>query len=109
MDWRNDAVALEVRSRDRNEWIEHANDDLGDDHRSDRYVCECSFPGCPSRLELTRKEYEQVRSVGTHFAIAIDHENPEVDRIISENVGFAVVEKYTEDGRRIALDTDPRR
>jgi hypothetical protein len=109
MGWREDAVAYEVRSRDRNEWIERANDEFGDDHPADRYVCECSFPGCSSLLELTRQEYEGVRAVGTHFAIALDHENPEIDRLISENTRFAVVEKFLADGRRMSLESDPRR
>ena len=109
MDWREDAVTYELRSRDRNEWIEHANDEFGDDNPADNYVCECSFPGCPSLLKLTREEYEGVRAVGTHFAIALDHENPEIDRLISENPRFAVVEKFLADGRRMSLQSDPRR
>lgn len=109
MDWRAEAVGTEVRSRDRNEWIERANDRFGDDHPADSYACECSFPGCPSLIDLTRDEYELVRAVGTHFAIAIDHENPEVDRLISENRRFAIVEKYLAEGRRMSLAADPRR
>jgi hypothetical protein len=109
MDWRDQAVTYELRSRERNEWIERANDEFGDNHPADSYVCECSFPGCPSLLELTRDEYEQVRTIGTHFAIALDHENPEIDRLISENGRFAVVEKFLVAGRRMALRADPRR
>ena len=109
MNWRDEAVTLELRSRDRNEWIERANDEFGDDHPADSYVCECSFPGCPSLLELTRVEYEGVRSIGSHFAIAIDHENPEIDRVVSENGRFAVVDKFLPDGRRMSMETDPRR
>ncbi len=109
MDWHDQAVAYELRSRDRNEWIERANDEFGDDNPADSYVCECSFPGCTSLLELTRDEYEQIRTVGTHFAIALDHENPEIDRLISENARFAVVEKFLADGRRMSLQSDPRR
>jgi hypothetical protein len=109
VDWRIDAVEYEVRSRDRNEWIERANDEFGEDHPADDYVCECSFPGCPSRLALTRDEYEGVRSIGSHFVIARDHENPEIDRVISENDRFAVVDKFHPDGRRMSLEADPRR
>ena len=109
MDWRIEAVAIEVRTRDRNEWIEQATEEFGADHPDEPYVCECSFPGCDSLLELTRAEYEQVRTIGTHFAIARGHENPEIDRLISENERFAVVEKFQPDGRRMSLETDPRR
>ncbi len=108
-DWREREVRNEVRSRDRNEWIETASTDYEAIRPIERYVCECSFEHCTTVLELTRDEYEGVRAEGTHFAIALDHENPEVDRIVSENDRFAVVAKFLEMPRRLALETDPRR
>ena len=47
-------------------------------------MCECSDPACRSRIHLTRLEYEAVRGYPTRFAIATDHENPEVDQLVSE-------------------------
>jgi hypothetical protein len=58
---------------------------------------------------LTREEYEAVRTDGTRFAIALDHENPEIDRVVSEHRRYAVVENVQEQPRRMARDTNPRR
>jgi hypothetical protein len=108
-DWREREVRNEMRSRDRNEWIETASTDYEAIRSIERYVCECSFADCTSVLALTRAEYEGVRAEGTHFAIALDHENPEIDRVVSENERFAVVEKFLRMPRRLALESDPRR
>ena len=107
--WREQEVRNEVRSRDRNEWIQTASQRFQARRPTEQYVCECSYPGCAFVLTLTHAEYEGVRARGTHFAIALDHENPEVDRVVSENERFAVVEKFLEMPRRVALQTDPRR
>ena len=108
-DWREREVRNEVHSRDRNEWIETASTDFEALRPIEEYVCECSYRGCPSVLALTRDEYEGVRAEGTYFAIALNHENPEIDRIVSENERFAVVEKFLHMPRSVALETDPRR
>jgi 3,4-dihydroxy-2-butanone 4-phosphate synthase len=108
-DWREEEVANELRSRDRNEWIETASTRYEAVRTLEEYVCECSYRACASVLTLTRAEYEGVRADGTHFAIAINHENPEIDRVISENERFAVVEKFLAMPRRMAHDANPRR
>jgi 3,4-dihydroxy-2-butanone 4-phosphate synthase len=109
IDWREREVANEVRSRARNEWIETASTDYATIRPLEEYVCECSHPACASLLALTRLEYEGVRSEPTYFAIAVNHENPEIDRVVSENERFAVVEKFWEMARRMVRETDPRR
>jgi hypothetical protein len=101
-------VMNEVDARRRNEWIQDANDSYGAHDATDDYVCECSDSGCTTPISLSRDEYESVRRFGTHFAIAIDHENPEVDRVIGQNDRFALVEKWFGRPRRIANETDPR-
>jgi hypothetical protein len=55
------------------------------------------------------KEYEAVRSVPVRFAIALNHENPEVDVLVSESSRYAVVDKAYGPPARIALETDPRK
>ena len=44
----------------------------------------------------------------TRFAIATDHENPEVDQLVSEQGRFTVVAKIAGDAARIARETDQR-
>ena len=56
---------------------------------------------------MTRQEYEAVRAVAVRFAIALNHENPEIDRVLFENERFATVEKFF--GAGIARSTNPRR
>ena len=96
--------------REMNEWTEEANDDrFGIDRAIDVYLCECSDRRCTDPIQLTRDEYEAVRSVPVNFAIALNHENPEIDHIIVEHERFAIVEKLVGIGARVALETNPRR
>ena len=102
-EWRDQEVRNESRSRDRNEWIAETRGSLALDHPvTEVYVCECSDPACGARISLTRIEYEDVRGYPTHFAIATDHENPEVDQLVSEERRFTVVAKIAGDPARIA-------
>ena len=92
-----------------NELTEDANDArVGIDRLYDEYLCECSNRGCRDPIRLTRREYEAVRSVPTWFAITLNHQNPEIDRVLGENERFATVEKLPGVGERIARATDPR-
>jgi hypothetical protein len=93
-----------------NEWTEESNDARpGPYAELAAYLCECSDRRCTEPISLTRDEYEAVRAVGVRFAIALDHENPEIDRVVSENERFATVEKFLGVGARIARAADPRR
>ncbi len=71
------------------------------------FLCECGNEGCLERVELTREEYEAVRSHPTHFAIVPGHESQAVERIVEENERYAVAEKLEGEEQR-ALETDPR-
>jgi hypothetical protein len=57
-------------------------------------------PRCSEPIGLTRSEYEAVRAVPVRFAIALNHENPEIDRVLFENQRFATVEKFLGPERR---------
>jgi hypothetical protein len=54
-------------------------------------------------------EYESVRADPLRFVIALNHESPEIDRIVEENERFATVDKFHGGPRRIAREPDPRR
>lgn len=109
-DWREQEATNETIFRDMNEWTSEASDERLDTHRDlDVYLCECSDRRCTEPISLTRSEYESVRSVPVRFAIALDHENPEVDRVLFENPRFATVEKFYGVGAKNARATDPRR
>ena len=109
-DWRELEATNETIFRSMNEWAKDRNDERRGPHRPmDSYLCECSDRRCSDPIRLTRSEYESVRAApGIRFAIALNHENPEIDLVLSENLRFATVEKYGA-GARIARASDPRR
>jgi hypothetical protein len=107
-DWLRDEATNQTRFRTINESIETTTDVLGVHEAWDVYVCECGDGDCRAPIRLTRAEYESVRRESTHFAIALDHENPEIDRLVSEHQRYAVVQKTLAMAVRIARETDPR-
>ena len=57
------------------------------------FVCECSDTECVATVELEVVDYERIRSNSTWFFVKINHDIPEIERVISQNGGYAVVEK----------------
>jgi hypothetical protein len=57
------------------------------------FFCECPDPDCLERIGLTLAEYEIVRSESRHFIIAPGHDVPEIEHVVSQRAGSAVVEK----------------
>jgi hypothetical protein len=106
-DWREEEVLNETRSREINEWIEESN--LRTEGAGAPFVCECSDTACASTIVLTHLQYEEVRADGTHFAIATDHESPDLDLLVSQRVGFAIIRKLPGMPARLAIASDPRR
>jgi len=107
-DWREEQVGNETSSREINEWIDESawSPDTGDTHP---YVCECSDGACKATIALTHVEYEEVRAYGTHFAIARDHESPDLDVMVSERDRFTIIRKLPGLPARMASASDPRR
>jgi hypothetical protein len=108
VDTRQQRVAKnEALFRQVNERIEELNEQLDPSGLSD-FLCECGDDDCTTPISLTLREYEQVRSVPTHFAIARGHEVLDVESIVATTERYAVVEKYAGHAGRIAVQTDPR-
>jgi hypothetical protein len=109
-DWREQEATNETVFREMNEWTKDAFDAGGGAvPPMEAYLCECSDRTCTEPISLSREEYESVRSVAERFAIALNHENPEIDAVISENMRFTTVEKFYPPAAAIARATDPRR
>ena len=53
-------------------------------------------------------EYEAVRAYGSHFLIALNHENPENTWVLSENARFAVIDVVGGDERYRVMARNPR-
>jgi hypothetical protein len=71
------------------------------------WICECADVNCTVRLHATLDEYEHVRSNPRTFMIAIGHLYPEVERTVSENDRFTIVQKL-DNGGELAETLDPR-
>lgn len=71
------------------------------------FLCECGEEACLERIELTRKEYEEVRSVPDHFAMKPGHEHPDFERVIRHGRRCVIIEKVGQ-AAEIAHRTDPR-
>ena len=106
--WRLDEVRNQIGSRAANESV-LATVDGGDGNGwIHEFVCECGHAGCSELIRLTSVEYEAVRADGRRFAVALNHEDPEVEGLVAENSAFATVEKLPGPYARLALATDPR-
>lgn len=105
-DWRATEVWNETVFREMNEWSHE--DNAGKPDNVATYLCECSDTSCSEPILMMRSEYERVRAFAARFVIALDHENPEIDYLVHEAVGFAVIETLGTPAR-IARVTDPRR
>jgi len=109
-DYEEQEARNETVFREMNEWTMEANDAFGGRLRlMDRYLCECSDRRCTEPISLSRNEYEAVRAEAVRFAIAVNHENPEIDKVLFENERFTTVEKFYGIGAEVARATDPRR
>ena len=70
--------------------------------------CECGDAVCVACVSLTRAEYEGVRAYGSHFAVGVNHENPEDACVLSESAQFEVIDVIGGDSRYHVLARNPR-
>lgn len=71
------------------------------------FLCECSDAACTERLELSRDEYEWVRSDPTRFVLAHGHTAPDIEQVVARDADHVVVEKRGL-AARIAAKLNPR-
>jgi hypothetical protein len=94
--------------REVNESLEKLNEELSQVIPVGDFVCECADTDCTARVGLTIAEYEQLRSVPTHFAVRHGHVLPDAERVVERHAGYTVVEKFEAAGE-YAASVDPRR
>lgn len=107
-DWRDGEARSRGVFREVNEQIKRVHERYGGARREELFICECGNGTCTKALAVPIADYEAVRGHARRFLIAFDHENPEVERVVSENGEFAVVETLVGDASRVAEETDPR-
>jgi hypothetical protein len=96
----------EARFRDQNEWIEAAHESFGTPPLI-AFVCECGDAECTLTIELTKAEYESVRSEPNRFVLYPNHEGPD-ETVVREARRFTVADKVEASALRVARETDPR-
>ena len=94
---RNESLFREV-----NERIE----DVAGENDAVEFVCECSDKECVSTVALKLADYERIRSNSTWFFVKTGHNMPEIERVISEEAGYAIVEKLV--ATEFSEEVDPR-
>jgi hypothetical protein len=56
-------------------------------------VCECRNATCARHIEMSRADYQALRSEETHFALYPGHADIEIERVIASHPGYEVVAK----------------
>ena len=103
---RNQTLFREVNERI--QYLGEVNERIGysAEGATSEFVCECSSTECISTIELTVVEYERVRSNPTWFVIKPDHDLVQIERVVSRDDGFSVVERLILE--EYMQETDPR-
>ncbi len=96
----------EVRARAVNEAIERGQWPGERDVHS-AFRCECAQAECNLLIELTPREYEDVRSDPRRFIVVRGHERAELETVVRAEPRYLVVQKRDEAGD-LAEETDPR-
>ena len=104
--WREREARNEARFRDQNEWIEATHDCFGSPPII-AFVCECGDAECTLTIEMTKTEYESVRSEVNRFVLYPNHEGPD-EVVIHEARRFTVADKIEGCALGVARETDPR-
>ena len=100
------AATNEAMIRDVNEGIERSQWP-GDEDTPVGFRCECARLGCNRLVELTAREYAQVRSRPRRFVMVPGHERTGVETVVATRPGYVIVEKLDQAGQ-VAEQTDPR-
>jgi hypothetical protein len=62
------------------------------------FRCECWQMDCVARIQLSSREWEEVRSRATRFAVAPEHTAAEHEQVIRRYPHFWIIEKRGEAG-----------
>jgi hypothetical protein len=100
------AGANEATIRDVNEGIERGQWP-GEEDAPVGFRCECARLGCNRLVELSVREYEEIRAHPTWFVIVAGHELPDVETVVETRPDYVIVEKRGP-AREVAEETDPR-
>lgn len=94
--------------REVNERLVDLNAALDVDVSRLEFLCECGDATCTAKIELSREEYERVRSDPATFVVLAGHEIHDVETVVGRGDGYVIVRKRQGGpAERVAAD-DPR-
>lgn len=95
--WREERIAKnEANFREINERLEQGLRRVPHNPDLLTFICECGEQTCDKHVRLSFSEYEHVRRDSRHFAVVPGHTFPSVERVLSSNDRYEVVEKIGE-------------
>jgi hypothetical protein len=97
----NEAVFREINEGiERGQWP-------GEEDAPISFRCECARLGCNELVELTIRQYEDVRSDPRRFIVLPGHERLDVEIVVERHHGYLIVQKLDRAGEQ-ADERDPR-
>jgi hypothetical protein len=72
-------------------------------------VCECGAPSCIEQIDLSRAEYERIRSEATQFAVRPGHIFDDVEHVSERHKIYWLVRKDAGEATRVAEELDTRK
>jgi hypothetical protein len=99
-------ATTEALFRDVNERIAESAERF--DATATEFVCECADPNCTHKVPASLVEYEEVRGDPATFLVVPGHEQPDIERVVSERGRFRIVEKMQAAVRRTVVRLNPR-
>jgi hypothetical protein len=100
------AAANEATIRDVNEGIERGQWP-GEEDSPVGFRCECARLGCNQLVELSVREYEEIRANPRRFVVVSGHEFDDVETVVESRRGYVIVEKLDQ-AAEVAERHDPR-
>lgn len=77
-----------------NERLKEMNDAFAQFADTYAITCECADVNCIETVEITPDQYSQVRAQPRQFVVRASHVLPEAERVVREDDGYVVVEKF---------------
>jgi hypothetical protein len=99
----NEAIFRQV-----NEQIRGLNRDFGTEEGTMTVICECGDADCTDRLEVRVPDYERFRGDARLYVVAKGHQIPDVETVVEESGGYAVVQKREGAPAELSRELDPR-
>ena len=97
----NEAVARKV-----NQKLEDLNEAFSTFSGTFAIMCECGDAACSEQIQMSRDDYEQVRSEPTQFVVVRGHEVQTTEAVVDDRGSYCVVRKHEGAPAQLVRATD---